>query len=112
MVRISRYLKSSKLNLLSSDTLRNSQEIAELLGTKTESHVRKFFSKYRKKRDLDSVIQQSLTSQNSNDGGNQVESNEIVEVHFIRKILGFNLINILSHRSILMMTSDKPRTLR
>lgn len=53
----------------------NSQEIAEFLGTKTESHVRKFFFRYRKSRDLDSICKQSQIAQKSNDGN--IETMEV-----------------------------------
>ena len=51
--------------------------IAELLGTKTESHVRKFFMKYRKSRNLDSVCQES--QKGGSDGAKQII--EIMEVN-------------------------------
>lgn len=57
-----------------------SQAIAELLGTKTESHVRKFFMKNRKTQNLDSVVSELKVPAEGFDGAKQDESIEIMEV--------------------------------
>lgn len=60
------------------------QAISEVISTKTESHVRKFFAKYRKSRNLDTVCQESQanTAQKSNDEvkPNNNSSIEVMEV--------------------------------
>ncbi|KAG5684113.1 hypothetical protein PVAND_013358 [Polypedilum vanderplanki] len=64
----------------------NFKAISEVISTKTESHVRKFFTKYRKSRDLDTVCQESQATtsvinaqqkSNSNDGMKDIEVMEI-----------------------------------
>lgn len=83
----------------------NFKAIAELLGTKTESHVRKFFVKYRKSRDLDSVCRES---QKGNEGAKQ--SIEIMEVVTGRDFPS-HLVNpfhpLLPHRLNLTMTFSR-----
>ena len=56
------------------------QAIAELLGTKTESHVRKFFMKNRKTQNLDSVVSELKVPVEGFGGAKHDESIEIMEV--------------------------------
>jgi hypothetical protein len=64
----------------------NFKAIAEVISTKTESHVRKFFIKSRKSRNLDTVCQEATSSSaqqqsNSNDGETKQDNSiEIMEV--------------------------------
>ncbi|CAH1718067.1 unnamed protein product [Chironomus riparius] len=64
----------------------NFKAIAEVISTKSESHVRKFFIKSRKSRNLDTVCQEATSSSaqqqsNSNDGETKQDNSiEIMEV--------------------------------
>ena len=60
----------------------NFKAISEVIATKTESHVKKFFARYRKSRNLDKVCQESQahSSQNSNEEMKQNNSIEVMEV--------------------------------
>ncbi|CRL04804.1 CLUMA_CG017858, isoform A [Clunio marinus] len=53
--------------------------IAEIIGTKTESHVRKFFMSNRKSRNLD-VVCQEASAQKTKDDSKQNENIEIMEI--------------------------------
>lgn len=62
------------------------QAIAEVLGTKTESHVRKFFAKYRKSKNLDSLCQESkMIISLNHDDSKEIESIE-ASIRFIVSI--------------------------
>lgn len=58
------------------------QAIAEVVGTKTETHVRQFFTKYRKSRNLDSICKESQLAQSEAkpDGAKLAEGVEVMEV--------------------------------
>lgn len=65
----------------------NFKAISEVIATKTESHVKKFFARYRKSRNLDKVCQESQAN-NCNDGMKLNNSSiEVMEVcqhlHFV-----------------------------
>lgn len=73
--------------------MKHSQAISEVIGTKSESHVRKLFMKNRKSQNLDFVCQESQVNplnQTSNDGAKHDEKYEILEV--------FEIINELEHK--------------
>lgn len=58
----------------------NFKAISEVIATKTESHVKKFFARYRKSRNLDKVCQESQAN-NCNDGMKLNNSSiEVMEV--------------------------------
>ena len=59
---------------------KNFKVIAEIIGTKTESHVRSFFVNYRRKYNLDAALKDYETEHgpaedNDNDGSKSPKSN-------------------------------------
>lgn len=100
-----------------SDSLKLSQAIAEVIGTKSESHVRKLFGKNRKSQNLDSICRESLgpLNQTSNDGAKLDESIEIMEVSatfLITQICSILTFCLSTFRLILTTKSNKLKTLK